>query len=639
MPAFIVRMAAGVFVNRKYRLGLVMAVVTVVGINVRSASAVAQTATQAALPEFIQKAQTVHIPIIAVDHDTTLPVKNLTASDLVLDVDGKPRAFTLSRPWDRTINPKTGQPEDRPNLLIILPFDGPQYRKDALDEAIADLSREPDLGWNISILDDGGEQTPYTRDLKTVIAQLEQLQKEEPAETDLDTWRLTASLAIATMRDLPGRRVVMSLGDIYHEMVYQGMQLVYENFEAHDIAAAARNAGAVIYAAESFQEIGRLRGLFPYYYTVGFGPWMLLTRDDHFEGWISNFVSDTIKEIQQDGMGAYDLGLHLDVKQMDGRPHAVSVTAPTRQKMILNAPAYYIAPDARQLQELSGVSPVLRHALKNPPPLHSSPLELATQLAYFPHADGRTGTQIATTGFFWTQTTPPPKSLEVALQLEQTSSGFFMNTTVGRLDWNARQPVWNTAMEVTPGAYVLRVAAANAAGKIAAAADTPFNVEPTGDENVLISSLVLGKSCVFAPPSPDTAAAAKSRDYLRAGNCDLMPDPGHYYSPQDIAWTLVRITPIGKLAKRPSKDWKGTFLIVDEKGSKLAEEPAHWLTASDGSYVATTAFPLDNPKLKLTNGEYAVVFKLKGPGIEPGYGEDAPFLVYGAEEAGPDSKR
>lgn len=589
-------------------------------------------------PQMIQEAQTVHIPLTAISHENTLPVRDLKASDLRLDVDGKPREFTVSRPWDRTINPATGQPEDRPNMLIIIPFDGPQYRKDGIDDAIRDLSAMPNLGWNISILDDGGDQTPYTRDMKTVISDLQRIERENPADTDLDSWRLTASLAIASMRDLPGRRVVMTLGDIFHEEVYNGLQLAYENFEAHDVAAAARDAGAVIYAAESFQEIGRLRGLFPYYYTLGFGPWMLLTRDDHFEGWISNLVSDTIHEIQQDSLGAYDLDVHLQLNQMDGRPHAVSVT-PIRQKMILNVPPYYIAPNLRQLQELAKAPPKLREVLKNPPPVDSSPLELATQLEYFPHPDGRSGTQYMSTGFFWSGKTPPPPKLDAALQLQQTSSGFMVNTTVGALDWSTSEPIWNAAFNVTPGAYMLRVGAVDPAEKIAAGTNAAFTVDPTGSDNVLISSLVIGKSCVFVPAPQGPNAKPAGLDYVRAGNCDIQPDPSHYYSPEDVLWTLVRITPIAKLADKPSKAWKGSFLIVDAKGSKLAEEPVRWLTAPDGSFVATTAFQLADPKLKLKNGEYAVVLTLKGPGIERNYSEDAPFLVYGAEEADTNGKK
>lgn len=584
------------------------------------------------VPPFIQRKQTVHIQITAYNQDTTLPLKNLTASDLKLDIDGQPHAFTLSRPWDQTVDPKTGRPEDRPNLLIIMPFDGPQYRKDALDEAIRDLGQQRGLDWNISILDDGGDQTPYTRDLPTIIADLQKLERTNPADTDLDGWRRTASLAIASMRDLPGRRVVMTLGDIYHEMVYDGMQLVYENYEAHDVAYAARSAGAVIYAAESFQEIGRLRGLFPYYYTLGFGPWMLLTRDNHLEGWISNFVSDTLNEIRQDADASYDMDLQLTLPEMDGRFHAISVTS-NRPKVILNVPPFYVAPDMSQLKQLLPAPEILRHALKNPPPSGSSPLEVATQLEYFPNVNRRTGIQIMSTGFYWTKNTPPPPTIALALQLVQTNSGLVAGTYVGRLPWSGQEPVWNAALQVDPGAYTLRVAAIDPTGKIVAGTSYPFTVDPAGNDPVLISSLVIGKSCAFSPPAPAKPGQPQKVEYLRAGNCSIQPDPSHYYSPQDVVWTLVRITPTGKVANRPSKDWKGSFVMINARGSKLAEQPIHWITDSDGSLVATTAFPLDDPKLKLENGQYAIVLSLKGPGIERNYGEDAPFAVYGAAEA------
>lgn len=597
----------------------------------------AQAAAQP-LPQFIQQQQTVHIPISAIRRVGLLPLQNLSASDLTLDIDGVPRPFQLSRPWDHTLDPKTGQPKDRPNLLIVVPLGAPIDRKSSIEQAILDLSAEPDRGWNISILDDGGEQTAYTRNLKTAIEQLKNIATEEPADIDIGDWRVAATLAIASMRDLHGRRVVMALGDIYHVILLDQGQVAYEDFEVNDIATAARDAGAVIYAADSFPELGRLRALSPYYEVLGTGPWLLTTQDGHVAGWISNSVSDTLKEIRQDRMSAYDIDLRLDPKQMDGELHAVSVTG-RRPQTILNTPPYYIAPNLARLRLLAEVSPELRHALDHKPSAAPSPLQLATQLAYFPHADGKTGTQLATTGFFWSGAAKAPSQLRTALQLEQTSSGYITETAIRSLDWSSAEPVWTTGLQVSPGAYMLRVAAEDATGKIVAAADTPFNVDPTTDETVLISSLVLGKTCLFAPPPTAPAADANKVDYLRAGNCDLQPDPTHYYSPQDIVWTLARITPTGKLARRPSKSWKASFVIVDVKGSKLAEQPVRWLTAEDGSFVATAAFPLDDPKLKLFNQEYAVIFKLKGPGIESDYGEDASFMVYGASPAPAENMR
>ncbi|MGC1783750.1 MAG: hypothetical protein WA708_14605 [Acidobacteriaceae bacterium] len=613
--------------NRTDRFG---ASVAIAMLAMPAWSAHAQAVAPAAVSAIVQQAQTVHIPLQAYQQGTALPVKDLQSQDLTLDIAGKPTAFQLSRPWAGTINPKTGQPDDRPNLLIVLPLGDPVPRNAALDQTIQAFSAQPQLGWNISILDDGGDQTVYTRDPKTVVAELEKLQMEAPAEIDLESWRRTAALAIADMRELPGRRVVLSLGDLFHETIFQNAQLVYENFEVQDVAAAARNAGATIYSADSFPEIESLRRLYPYYSVIGSGPWLMLTGGGHVAGWISNTVAETIQQIRQNGMGAYDLDLHLEWKQMNGHPRAVSVT-PRRPHTILTAPPYYVAPDLPELQLLARLSPALRQALRTPPPVASSPLQLITQLEYFPHPDGKIGTQTMTTGFFWNQTIAPPAHLETALELAETNIGYIASEASRQVPWNTREPVWNAALRVVPGSYRLRVAAVDATGKIAAATSTSFSVEPGTNEPVLISSLVLGKSCVFAP-TPNDATKAENVDYLRAGNCDLQPDPSHYYSPRDVIWTLVRITPVGKLASRPSKDWKASFLIIDAKGSKRAEEPVHWLPASDGSFVATTGFELSNPKLKLENGEYAVVFRMRGPGVEDNYAEDAPFMMYGAEE-------
>ncbi len=592
----------------------------------------AQTTPQKVESQLVQQAQTLSIPLTAVAQSTAAPVKDLKASDFTLDVDGKPRAFELSRPWADSINPKTGQPEDRPNLLIILPHGLPVDREEVLEKAVTDLSQQPDLDWNISILDDAGNQTHYTRSLTTAVTRLKTIENRGHGGISLADWRATATVAIASMRDLPGRRVVMTLGDIFHEVLVNRGQLVYEAFQVDDVANAARNAGVTIYTAESAGDLEHLRGLSSYFSVIGTGPWLLLTKDGHVAGWISNSVADTIDDIRRDGMGAYDIDLHLDPTQMDGQLHPVSLT-PHRPQVIFNAPLYYIAPELARLRQLAGISPALSQALQTPPRPSSSPLEIATQLAYFPHRDGRTGTQIATTGFFWHSATPPPMQLETALRLEQTSSGYVLNTTIGQLEWSSDLPVWNAALDVIPGAYKLRVAAASGDGKNAAALETPFTVEPAGDDEVMISSVVLGKSCVFSPLPAAPDVQSKSVDYLRAGNCELRPDPTHQFSPQDIVWTLARITPVGKLAGRPSKDWKASFELIDADGSKRAEEPVRWLAAEDGSMVATAAFPLENAKLKLVDGEYAIVFRLRGPGIEPDYGEDSPFAIYGAAQA------
>ena len=605
----------------------------------------AQAPVQPAAPspaasELIQQAQTVSIPIHAFSLTDAAPVKDLQLSNFTLDVDSKPTSVQLSRPWSSTINPKTGQADDQPNMLIILPAGGPLDRNDIVNEAVAALKTAQISGWNISILDDSGNQTAYTRQLPLVISEMEKIGVESPQATNLADWRHTAAVAIASMRDLPGRRVVLSLGDLFHEVVYQNYSVVYNAFEVADVSAAARAAGVIIYSAESAKEVEYLRRFPAPYSLVGTGPWMLVSDSSFLDGWICGSVADALQQIRNDGMAAYNLDLHLTLKQMDGEPHTVSVT-PDRAHLIVNAPTFYMAPSLSQLQELSLASAPLRESLKNPPSNPNSPLQLGTQMEYFPHPDGKTGTQVVSTGLFWTGTTPPPSPMELAEQFQQTTTGFKLATTLNRMDWYAREPIWNTAIDVGPGDYRLNVAAADPTGKFTAGLSKDFSVAPTDpDETVRISSLVIGRACEFVPPATPASmqqtqpqppqSQSQPVDYLRAGNCSIQLEPSHSYSPQDVVWTLVRITPVGKLANRPDKDWKGDFILVDAKGSSLAKQPVHWLEGQDGSFVGTSAFQLGDPKLKLEDGEYAIVLTLRGPGIEQDYSEDAPFLVFGA---------
>ena len=602
--------------------------------NATLAQAPAQPAAPSpAASEMIQQAQTVAIPIHAFSLTDGAPIKDLQPTDLTLDVDGKPANFQLSRPWSQTIDPKTGQADDRPNMLIILPAGGPLDRNDIVNEAVAVLKTAPISGWNISILDDSGNQTKYTRQLPLILTELERIGAESPQSTNLADWRHTAAVAIASMRDLPGRRVVLSLGDLFHEVVYRNYNEVYNAFEVVDVSTAARAAGVILYSAGASKEVDALSRFPAPYSLVGTGPWMLLSDNSLLDGWICGPVAATLQKIRNDGMAAYDADLHMTLKQMDGQPHTVSITA-NRKGMVLNAPTFYIAPSLSQLEELSRISAPLLQALKSPISNPGSPLQLGTQMEYFPHPDGKTGTQMVSTGLFWTGATPPPSPVEMAEQFQQTTTGFKLATTVNRMKWYAREPIWNTAIDVTPGDYRFNVAAADPSGKIAVGLSKEFDVAPTDpDETVRISSLVIGRSCLFTPPSqesPAPTAQSQSVDYLRAGNCTIQLEPSHSYSPQDVVWTLVRITPVGKLANRPMKDWKGDFLLVDSKGATLAKQPVHWLEGEGGGFVGTSAFQLGDPKLKLEDGEYAIVLSLRGPGIEQDYSEDAPFLVFGA---------
>lgn len=594
------------------------------------AAAHAQTRTAPVEPQLVVQAQTVRIPIQAIERQTAEPVRDLQPGDLTLTVGGQATAFQLSRPWSKTIDPKTGQPEDRPNVLIVLPLGDPEPRIRVLDDAIRGLSTQPDLQWNVSIVDDNGNQTPYTRDLKAVIADLQSIRDRAPNDIDLDEWRQSASQAIASMRELPGRRVVLSLGDLFHEVFFRDHRLAYDNFEVRDVGSAARDAGATIYCADSLQEIEAIRQLYPDYLAIGIGPWLVRAANGDIAGWIGNTVGDTVRQIQRDAMGSYDLDLHLDLKEMNGQLRAIALSA-RRPGMFFNSPRYFVAPDLAEIEFLSKLPPSLRNALQNPPAAGTSPLQIATQLNYFPHADGKTGTQIATTQFFWNKSGSPPQTLDLAAKMTQTNIGYLATVMKSQLRWTSSEPEWNAQLDVRPGAYMLRIAAADPTNDAVAGSSTPFSVEPAADEPVLVSSLVLGKACIFVPPEND--ATSSTIDYLRAGNCNVQPNASGTYSPQNVIWTLVRVTPTGSLVRKSTKSWKATFRMVDATDRKLAEEPVHWLIASDGSLVATAAFELSSPKLNLANGEYAIVFQLKGPGIEGKYEENAPFLIYEAAGA------
>ncbi len=133
--------------TKKYCLAIAAIIAGTSGMS--SFPAHSQTTQQKIVPELVQRAQTVHIPLTAVDRQTVTAIRNLTESDFSLDIDGQPRPFQLSKPWENTVNTNTGDAQDLPYLLIVLPLGVPLDRKQVLNRAIADLSRQPHLNWNI----------------------------------------------------------------------------------------------------------------------------------------------------------------------------------------------------------------------------------------------------------------------------------------------------------------------------------------------------------------------------------------------------------------------------------------------------------------------------------------------------------
>ena len=66
------------------------------------------------------------------------------------------------------------------------------------------------------------------------------------------------------------------------------------------------------------KEVDSLRRFPAPYSLVGTGPWMLVSDNSFLDGWICGSVADTLQQIRNDGMAAYDLDLHVTLKQMDG---------------------------------------------------------------------------------------------------------------------------------------------------------------------------------------------------------------------------------------------------------------------------------------------------------------------------------
>ena len=297
-------------------------------------------------------------------------------------------------------------------------------------------------------------------------------------------------------------------------------------------------------------------------------------------------------------------------------PHTVSVT-PDRSTSIVNAPTFYMAPSLTQLQELSLASAPLREALKNPPsnPNCAAPARHPDGIL---SASGRQNWNA--NGQHW-------------IVLDGHHAASFSNGIGGAIstDHHRIQAGHNAkphglvcarahlehGHRCRPGRLPSERRGGRSNREIYRRASPRISVSLRPTPMKLSASVRLssaGRACLChrrrlpvcskrslshrrASPSPLTICgpATAPSSWNRAIPIRRKMWSGRWFAlRRSASWPIVL-----------HKDWKGDFILVDAKGSRLAKQPVHWLEGEDGSFVGTSAFQLGDPKLKLEDGEYA----------------------------------
>jgi hypothetical protein len=140
--------------------------------------------------------QAVHIGVQIRQYDGT-PINFLRAKNFKISVGDKPLRVQVERPSSKS----TGANAIQTRLLVILPSPPAPASADLLSEAIDQLGPVWHEGWQVAVRTPEGGLTPYT-------ASEEELQQ---ALHELFIAHATEQLAIDTLRDFAGRRVVMTV--------------------------------------------------------------------------------------------------------------------------------------------------------------------------------------------------------------------------------------------------------------------------------------------------------------------------------------------------------------------------------------------------------------------------------------------
>jgi hypothetical protein len=166
----------------------------VISRRVRSAAFLA-CCMVAAGQESLSQSQVVHIAVQVRQLDGS-PVGNLKAKDFQILASGKPLSVTVARPSLKGAVPNSVQTR----LLLILPSETSSSSAQRLSSMLDQLKPAWQAGWQIAMLTAQGQLTPYLTNEQSLTQALHQ-----PA-----TPPVSYQAAINTLRDFPGRRLVMT---------------------------------------------------------------------------------------------------------------------------------------------------------------------------------------------------------------------------------------------------------------------------------------------------------------------------------------------------------------------------------------------------------------------------------------------
>jgi hypothetical protein len=572
----------------------------------------------------------VHLRVVVRNRNGS-PVAGLNQNRFTVTLDGHPavvrrvKSFSSGRVASSSIS--------NTYLLFIVPPMTLGARNALLSAVLTRLDDAAIGHWSIAVLDPSGNFVPFTNDLEQVRATIHSVLARPDMPQYGTSWINAAHRAMYVLASLPGRHVVFFATDpllsttesfrqnpnllrvgpfLVQNDALQAMAQVYsletshpftsipfgEASESAPLNMVQRSASSASVGAEQLYTVlgdGEAQG----------AAWAMSGEIANATGGREeDSVKETFHDIEEDGVGTYELSLDVDASDLDGAYHPVSANV-IQAHVNVFAPTWVSTP-VQRVQRPSKLEPRLKALLDGID--HSNDLPIHLRAWYFPDNPGSVATIVFAAQLDRKEKSSQGRSaVEFAARL--SLEGREVKSWTGVL--YGTQSETSTAVhavQLPPDNYIFVMAGYEGAALKGGASYLRFQVNPSNPNAFLgISSLLLSTGC---RSQQNTGERRNLFNPLQEGNCELIPSVNPVLREDQKLHMLLRLYR-GMAPGSFPNHWTALLRISDSSGRILKEIPAGIKPSNiRGWEIASTFSP---SQFELSTGLYHIAVVVSGP--------------------------
>jgi VWFA-related protein len=530
-------------------------------------------------------------------------------------------------------------------ILIILAPMSATGRNASITGIQKFLNQPHPADWSFALFDDGGELTPFSKDLDAIRFRLNTLEHHLSKPQFIGgPWVPLAARAIGELAVRPGRRAIVFASDFVFDVAEPARNPGLLRVSPSHFIDAARSAQAPMYTLQASgpgvstpfgdaasadvpeamrpMTLGQIVANQINSNLVGLGAAVGDFAWSAYEtgGRSARTMQEALEGIAEDAAGFYRITFRPHLLEADGSWHPISVQVRS-PRVRARYRSFYVAPTSEKREQ---VPSAIQAALKSG--ASSNGFDLATRVWIFPDTNGMSTTVMAA-DIAWPPTEHPPavrSSLQLYVQLINQNIGHPVGSWITEREWNSSGATtstihWQRELPLYPGSYELRISAFDSAAKRLATRTFAFAADPAGGFGTIrLSHTLLASRCLT---DEEHQGRKNLLDPLLLNGCLLAPAASGIFSAQSKPNILVRLYAADrKLDPLILKHWKAFV--------KVGDRPPIPLTITRGAVRGFIASgQLDLEKLNLRPGKYQVTIGFDIGGIEPVFARPSELTI------------